>query len=67
MSALDHYPDATWRPLHWLADAPHGAKIEVLALDGWITLTAVTHGPERGHGATLTVELPPLAALWRYA
>lgn len=58
---------AQWNPLSLLHTVPHGRQVDVIGTDALIHRITVAHGPARTHGATLSVELPPLAVLWRYA
>lgn len=58
---------AQWNPLSLLATVPHGREVDIICTDAVVHRITVTHGPARAHGATLAVELPPLAALWRHA
>lgn len=56
-----------WNPLSLLPTVAHGRAVDVICTDAMIHHITVTHGEPRAHGATLTVALPPLATLWRYA
>lgn len=56
-----------WHPLSALHDQRDGAQVHVIDTAGDVWGVVVQHGPERGHGATLAVELPPNAVLWRRA
>jgi hypothetical protein len=75
MSAARIDTESGWYPLSqlgkWTADSPHVKEkilaVEVLDLAGDVWLVPIAHTEPRAHGATLSVELPPLAALWRYA
>ena len=64
---MNPFRSAQWSPLSLLHTVPAGRQVDVIGTDAMIHRITVAHGPARCHGVTLSVELPPLAVLWRPA